>query len=65
MRLGHEVPGLKGLKRQAKCYLAAMNALRLVDSSYAWILKPVSKTKQMVSTAFIEMFYAEISKFFQ
>ncbi|XP_064635378.1 nuclear pore complex protein Nup160-like isoform X2 [Lineus longissimus] len=40
MRLGREMPGLKGLQRQAKCYLAAMNALQLVDPKYAWIVTP-------------------------
>ena len=47
MRLGSELPGQKGLQRQAKCYLAAMNALRLVDSDYAWIVKPVPSLKQV------------------
>ena len=41
MRIGREVPGLKGLQRQAKCYLAALNALQLVDAKYAWIIKPL------------------------
>lgn len=41
MRLGNEVAGLKGLQKQAKCYLAAMNCLHLVDPRYAWIVKPV------------------------
>ncbi len=40
MRLAREVPGRKGLQRQAKCCLAAMNALRLVNPNYAWIVKP-------------------------
>ena len=30
MRLGTEVFNLEGLKRQAKCYLACINALKLV-----------------------------------
>ena len=42
MRVGIEVPGLKGLQCQAKCYLAALNALRLVDPQYAWIVHPLS-----------------------
>ncbi|PVD33582.1 hypothetical protein C0Q70_04839 [Pomacea canaliculata] len=45
MRLGQEIPGLKGLQRQAQCYLAAMNVLRLVKEDYAWIVKPVLCTK--------------------
>ncbi|XP_071104860.1 nuclear pore complex protein Nup160-like isoform X1 [Haliotis cracherodii] len=45
MRLGRELPGLKGLQRQAQCYLAALNALRLVRAEYAWIVKPVSMSK--------------------
>ena len=42
MRLGIEVSGLKGLQKQAKCYLAALNTLRLVNSNYAWIVKPAN-----------------------
>lgn len=44
MRLGKEVPGLKGIQRQVKCYLAALNCLRLVKPNYAWIVKPVPFT---------------------
>ncbi|XP_074660540.1 nuclear pore complex protein Nup160-like [Tubulanus polymorphus] len=40
MRLGQEVPNSKGIQSQARCYLAAMNALRLVDEKYAWIATP-------------------------
>lgn len=47
MRLGQEVAGLKGLQKQAKCYLASMNALRLVDQKYAWIVKPVAATTEV------------------
>ena len=39
-RVACEVLGLVGLQRQAKCYLAAINCLRLVDSKYAWIVQP-------------------------
>ncbi|XP_060078941.1 nuclear pore complex protein Nup160-like [Ylistrum balloti] len=42
-RLGREVPGKRGLERQAQCYLATMNVLRLVKPEYAWIVKPVQK----------------------
>jgi hypothetical protein len=41
-KLGSDVRGLKGLQGQAKCLLAAMNALRLGDPKYAWIIKPVT-----------------------
>ena len=46
MRLAQEVSGRRGLQRQAKCYLAAMNALRLVNENYAWIVKPVTSTEK-------------------
>ena len=46
-RLGVEVSGLKGIQRQAKCYLAALNALRLVDPNYAWIVQPAQKDKEV------------------
>ena len=35
MRLGTEVFNLDGLKRQAKCYLACINALKLVSFTLA------------------------------
>ncbi|XP_041365360.1 nuclear pore complex protein Nup160-like [Gigantopelta aegis] len=44
-RLGCELPGLKGLQRQAQCYLAALSALRLAKHEYAWIVKPVPPPK--------------------
>lgn len=47
-RLGQELPNLKGLQRQAKCYLAALNALRLVDPKYAWIVKPLAPPRFQV-----------------
>ena len=47
MRLGQEVGGLAGLQKQAKCYLAAMNSLRLVSDKYAWIVKPVPAMQVM------------------
>ena len=46
MRLGQEVGGLKGLQKQAKCYLAALNSLRLVSPDYAWIVKPAPSMRQ-------------------
>lgn len=42
VRIRSEVPGLKGLQRQAKCYLACMNALKLGDPKFRWIVKPVT-----------------------
>ncbi|XP_071795537.1 nuclear pore complex protein Nup160-like [Asterias amurensis] len=42
IRLSLEVPTLDGLRRQAKYYLAAMNALDLVNPDFAWIVKPVA-----------------------
>lgn len=42
MRLGQETTSQPAsLHQQAKCYLACLNALRLVDPKYAWIVKPV------------------------
>ncbi|PSN51838.1 Nuclear pore complex protein 160 [Blattella germanica] len=42
MRLNQETTsGPDSLLRQAKCYLACLNALCLVDPKYAWIVKPV------------------------
>ncbi|XP_068751589.1 nuclear pore complex protein Nup160-like isoform X2 [Montipora capricornis] len=43
MRLGQEVSGLDSLQKQAKCYLAAMNSLHLVDPKNAWIVKPLDR----------------------
>ena len=40
MRLATEVFNAEGLKRQAKCYLACLNSLSLVNEKYAWIVKP-------------------------
>lgn len=42
MRLGCEGTHSAELtERQAKCYLACLNALQLVEPKYAWIVKPV------------------------
>lgn len=38
-RLRRELNGINSLKRQEKCYLACLNALKLVDKKYAWIFK--------------------------
>jgi hypothetical protein len=35
-----EEAGLMSEQRQAKCYLAVLNCLRLVSADYAWIVKP-------------------------
>lgn len=50
-RLGREVPGVQGLQHQAKCYLAALNALRLVDPKYAWIVQPATTGATQVTPA--------------
>ena len=47
LRVGQELSNLKGLQQQAKCYLAMINALRLVDPKYAWIVKPIPSTLQV------------------
>ena len=47
LRVGQELSNLKGLQQQAKCYLAMLNALRLVNPKYAWIVKPIPSTKQV------------------
>ena len=43
MRISTEMVSTAGLQQQVKCYLACLNALRLVNSDYAWIVKPVLK----------------------
>jgi len=48
-RLQVEMHGLKSLQKQAKCYLASITALQLVDSKYAWIVRPEEKTSQQPS----------------
>ena len=40
MRLSGELPTLSILDQQAKCYLAAINALYLVDEKSAFVVKP-------------------------
>ena len=44
MRLARDRPDLKGLQAQAKCLLAAMNALRLGNAKFAWVTRPVMTT---------------------
>jgi nuclear pore complex protein Nup160 len=39
-RLAHELNDLQSLQKQGKCYLAAMNALRVVEKKSAWIVRP-------------------------
>lgn len=43
-KLRAEISGIKGLQGQAKCLLAAMNALKLGDAKYAYILRQRMKT---------------------
>eukprot|EP00795_Rhopilema_esculentum_P012941 gene12941-3700_t len=39
-RLRTEMHGLESLQQQAKCFLAAINCLRICDQNYAWIVRP-------------------------
>ena len=41
LRLARDCPGLKGIQGQAKCLLAAINSLRLVEAKFAWVTRPV------------------------
>nr|XP_045619650.1 nuclear pore complex protein Nup160-like isoform X1 [Procambarus clarkii] len=43
LRLNIEGVGEKGLRQQAKCYLACLNCLRHIPPEQAWILKPLPK----------------------
>ncbi|XP_042215921.1 nuclear pore complex protein Nup160-like [Homarus americanus] len=43
LRLNVEGVGEKGLRQQAKCYLACLNCLRHIPPQQAWILKPLPK----------------------
>ncbi|KAG8190036.1 hypothetical protein JTE90_000131 [Oedothorax gibbosus] len=45
MRFGREVLSLKGLKKQASCYLAVINCLYLAEPQYAWLVKPATSTE--------------------
>jgi len=40
-RISQNCPGVKGIQGQAKCLLAAMNALRIGDPKFAWVEMPV------------------------
>jgi nuclear pore complex protein Nup160 len=51
MRLSTETFSHAGLKQQVKCYLACLNALRLVNPNYAWIVKPVLRMSDPSSRA--------------
>ena len=64
LRLGREMSGLKGLQRQAKCYLAALNALRLVDPKYAWIIQPGAPTRSGLSVSFINVYREDKHMYF-
>ncbi|XP_065185572.1 nuclear pore complex protein Nup160-like [Sycon ciliatum] len=44
VRLTSEMPTVKGLQRRAKCLVAAMNALHLVRSDDAWLVRPVDRS---------------------
>lgn len=43
LRLNVEGIGEKGLRQQAKCYLACLNCLHHIPPEQAWILKPLPK----------------------
>ena len=43
MRISTEMVSMRGLQQQVRCYLACLNALKLVNKDYAWIVKPVLK----------------------
>ncbi|XP_054714672.1 nuclear pore complex protein Nup160-like [Uloborus diversus] len=58
MRFGREVIGLKGLRKQASCYLAAINCLHLAEPKYAWIVKPAANNLDAVE----EMDYKNLPK---
>ncbi|KAK3858813.1 hypothetical protein Pcinc_035022 [Petrolisthes cinctipes] len=44
LRLNVEGVGERGVKQQAKCYLACINCLHHIPSDQAWILKPVPRS---------------------
>lgn len=44
LRLNIEGLGEKGLRQQAKCYLACLNCLQHIPPEQAWILKPLPKS---------------------
>ncbi|XP_014677930.1 PREDICTED: nuclear pore complex protein Nup160-like isoform X2 [Priapulus caudatus] len=44
-RLGQEVAGMQALQQQVRCYLTAMNALRVGSPEYAWIVRPAHNVK--------------------
>lgn len=49
-RLCTEMHGLKSLQKQAKCYLASITALKLVDPKYSWIVRPQEKSQSVSSS---------------
>ena len=57
LRLGQELPGIRGLQRQVQCYLAAMHALRLVKPEYAWVVKPIPRPHHLVCLFFFFLFF--------
>ena len=46
MRLGGEMATIPILQKQAKCYLAAINALYLVDEKSAFVIKPRARVQE-------------------
>lgn len=50
-RLKRELNGINSLKRQEKCYLACLNALKLVDKKYAWIFNKTTQHEKQADNA--------------
>lgn len=44
LRLNVEGVGERGVRQQAKCYLACINCLHHIPPDQAWILKPVPRS---------------------
>ena len=51
MRISTEMVSMRGLQQQVRCYLACLNALKLVNKDYAWIVKPVLKVSTSDSSS--------------
>ncbi len=45
-RLRRELNGINSLKRQEKCYLTCLNAIKLVEKKYSWIYSRSQNDKQ-------------------
>nr|XP_054757535.1 nuclear pore complex protein Nup160-like [Lytechinus pictus] len=49
-RLAQEIVGVESLNRQERCYLTAMNSLRLLHPDNAWIVKPAVSEMEGIKT---------------